>query len=524
MNVLSLFDGMSCGRIALDELGIKVDNYFACEIDKYAMQISAKNYPDIIQLGDVCDLKGKDLPKIDLLIGGSPCQGFSFAGKQLAFDDPRSLLFFEYIRLLKECNPTYFLLENVRMKREHEDVISEFTGFIPHTINSSLLSAQSRTRLYWTNIPNITQPKDKGLVLRDILEKDKEWGSQPKFLEEEWNGVPRGNNVSDTNQKASCLTASMHKGQVPLYVKKYAKNIKINKPHQVGLNVEQVKVRKHKVDIPNLQHLLKVYKSNSKKTNKQIAEETNMPITKVEHWFRTDSSFAIPSDDIWYKLKEVLGITTDAFDKQIMEFEYKDGVFESTQRVYSENGKCPTLTAANSDQLIETYIDPAKPNQVGVAIDITGREENKRVFSEYGKSPCLTTCAGGHREPKVMIKKINPQKPNQINPCKKANGKQPHMQDRIFDVNGKSHALTREFANNTNIGTSNNLYWRKLTPLECERLQTVPDNYTKGVSNSQRYKMLGNGWTVSVIKHILKNIIDNPTPAESNFIKQLKLF
>jgi len=434
MNVLSLFDGMSCGRIALDELGIKVDNYFACEIDKYAMQISAKNYPDIIQLGDVCDLKGTDLPKIDLLIGGSPCQGFSFAGKQLAFDDPRSLLFFEYIRLLKECNPTYFLLENVRMKREHEDVISEFTGFIPHTINSSLLSAQSRTRLYWTNIPNITQPKDKGLVLRDILEKDKEWGSQPKFLEEEWNGVPRGNNVSDTNQKASCLTASMHKGQVPLYVKKYAN------------------------------------------------------------------------------------------DKQIMEFEYKDGVFESTQRVYSENGKCPTLTAANSDQLIETYIDPAKPNQVGVAIDITGREENKRVFSEYGKSPCLTTCAGGHREPKVMIKKINPQKPNQINPCKKANGKQPHMQDRIFDVNGKSHALTREFANNTNIGTSNNLYWRKLTPLECERLQTVPDNYTKGVSNSQRYKMLGNGWTVSVIKHILKNIIDNPTPAESNFIKQLKLF
>ena len=118
MNVLSLFDGMSCGRLALDRLGIEVDKYYASEIDKYAIQVSQANYPDIIQIGDVCDVKAEDLEPIDLMLAGSPCQGFSFAGAQLAFDDPRSALFFEFVRLLKECNPKYFLLENVKMKKE----------------------------------------------------------------------------------------------------------------------------------------------------------------------------------------------------------------------------------------------------------------------------------------------------------------------------------------------------------------------------------------------------------------------
>ena len=119
MNVLSLFDGMSCGMIALDRLGIKVDNYYASEIDKYAMQVSAANYPEIIQVGDITKLDLTTLPKIDLVMGGSPCQGFSFAGKQLAFDDPRSALFFEFVKCVKELNPKYFLLENVRMKKKN---------------------------------------------------------------------------------------------------------------------------------------------------------------------------------------------------------------------------------------------------------------------------------------------------------------------------------------------------------------------------------------------------------------------
>ena len=158
MNVLSLFDGMSCGQIALDQLGIKADKYYAAEIDKYAIEIAKKNYPNTIHLGDVTKIKGSDLPKIDLLIGGSPCQGFSFAGKQLNFDDPRSALFFEFVRLLKETNPKYFLLENVRMKQEYQDVITEHLGFEPVLINSDRFVEQNRIRLYWTNINIDTLP------------------------------------------------------------------------------------------------------------------------------------------------------------------------------------------------------------------------------------------------------------------------------------------------------------------------------------------------------------------------------
>lgn len=169
MNILSLFDGMSCGQIALNKAGIKYDNYFASEIDKYAIQVTKDNFPNTVHLGDVTKIDFKTLPKIDLLIGGSPCQGFSFAGKQLNFNDPRSALFFEYVRALKELKPKWFLLENVRMKKESENVISEHLGVGPVKIESSDFSAQKRTRLYWTNIP-ISEYTDKGIVLSDIIE------------------------------------------------------------------------------------------------------------------------------------------------------------------------------------------------------------------------------------------------------------------------------------------------------------------------------------------------------------------
>jgi DNA-cytosine methyltransferase len=154
MNVLSLFDGISCGRVALERAGLKVDNYLASEIDKHAIKIAQKNYPDTRQLGDVRELNGKHWPPIDLLLGGSPCQGFSLAGKGLNFNDKRSKLFFEFVRLLGECKPKYFLFENVKMKQEYQDVISACLGVQPIMIDSALVSAQSRKRLYWTNIPN----------------------------------------------------------------------------------------------------------------------------------------------------------------------------------------------------------------------------------------------------------------------------------------------------------------------------------------------------------------------------------
>jgi len=512
MNVLSLFDGMSCGRIALDQLGIKVDNYYACEIDKYAMQVSHANYPDIIQLGDVCDVKSEDLPKIDLILAGSPCQGFSFAGKQLAFDDPRSALFFEFIRLLKECKPKYFLLENVRMKKEYLQVISEQVsgcypeipfGIEPTMICSSLVSAQSRKRYYWTNIPNVTQPEQKGIVLRDILETRV--------------NQDRLSDMTNQDNKAYCLTTtypcarpqrSMDKSEKSMIPVEdtvpdsttliYDSKDKSHKPIKVGMNVEEVKVRKHEVDIISLQYLLRQMKSNSGKTNKQIAEETNMPVTKVEHWFRTDSSFAIPGDDIWLKLKEVLGIETDVFDKQIMEFEYRDGVYETKQRVYSENGKSPTLTAGNKEQYIET-----KPIQVGIATDINGHDILKRVYSEDGKSPTVNTCQGGNREPKVLAGAYRARSIDKDgNRVSWKETKPKQMLELRKD--SKSNSVTS--VQKDNVLTQDEVYWRKLTPLECERLQTVPDNYTNHVSNSQRFRMLGNGWTIEVIKGILDNM------------------
>ena len=551
MNVLSLFDGMSCGMIALDRLGIKVDNYYASEIDKYAMQVSAANYPEIIQVGDITKLDLSTLPKIDLVMGGSPCQGFSFAGKQLAFDDPRSMLFFEFVKCVKELNPKYFLLENVRMKKEYLDIISEYMGVQPIFINSSLLSAQSRQRYYWTNIPNVEQPEERGIVLRDILEDQPE---QPTLMSDKFvarNG-DRNCMIDESKEKASNLSAME-------YVKNgrqgdYLACNRYGSPQRVGTHVEQVKVRKHEVDITALQYLLREMKAQSKKTNRQIAEETNLPITKVEHWFRTDSSFAIPSDDVWLKLKEVLGIQTEVFDKPIMDFEYRDGVYESTQRVYGDHGKSPTLTASNSDQLIQTS---DKPQHIGTAIDINGHDQIKRVYSPNGKSPTVTTCGGGHREPKVVMgawrgrynedgttsQKLElrkDQKTNTITTVQKDNvvvstfsdkriekfketlkeNPQPskngiiqlnnpsHSSGRVYSPNGKSPTL---MAGNSGGGKepvkiNDDIYWRKLTPLECERLQTVPDNYTNHVSNTQRYKMLGNGWTIEVIAHILKNM------------------
>ena len=139
--------------------------YFACEIDKYAMQVTQHNFPDTIQLGDVQFVTKETFGnhKIDLVIGGSPCQGFSFAGKQLNFEDPRSALFFEFVRLVSELKPKYFLLENVKMKKQYQDVITEYMGVEPIEINSALVSAQTRKRLYWTNIPNVGQPEDKGI-------------------------------------------------------------------------------------------------------------------------------------------------------------------------------------------------------------------------------------------------------------------------------------------------------------------------------------------------------------------------
>ena len=550
MKVLSLFDGMSCGRIALDRLGIEVDTYYASEIDKYAIAVAKENYPDTIHVGDITQLDPKDFQDIDLILAGSPCQGFSFAGKQLAFDDPRSALFFEFIRLLKAIKPKYFLLENVRMKQQYIDVITQqvsecypdhegndlFDSKIePILINSALLSAQSRQRLYWTNIPGITQPADRGIVLKDILEDEvEEHYLAGKNLIENYQGgnqlnpnyKSQANTIHDKNKKSGVICAGTHG---------YANGYVETKPIKVGMNVEEVKVRKHEVDIPGLQKCILSHYQKSTKDKRQIAQELNDKYSTVEHYFRKLGSefFSIPSEDHWPQLKKILNIKTTKFDKQIMEFEYRDGVFETKQRVYSDQGKAPTLTASNKEQMIETKpkqvgkikdggqgnriystdgksstlsaqsggtagngntLIETKPKQVGVASDINGHDILKRVYSPEGKSPTLNTMGGGNREPKVAMNEL-PEKANVIKAnyykSSRANFENDTSKGSKFSATGVQ---------------SEDLTWRKLTPLECERLQTVPDNYTASVSNTQRYKMLGNGWTVEVICHILKNM------------------
>ena len=388
---------MSCGMLALDRLGIKVDKYYASEIDKYAMQVSAANYPEIIQVGDITKLDLSTLPKIDLVMGGSPCQGFSFAGKQLAFDDPRSALFFEFVKCVKELNPKYFLLENVRMKKEYLDIISEYMGVEPIFINSSLVSAQSRQRYYWTNIPNVEQPEERGIILRDILQ----------------------DGFDTERDKSHCLDANYYKGSsVENYLKKSRRQM--------------------------------VFKDSD-----------NNGMTLVPQRVGT----------------------------------IKDG--GQGNRIYSKDGKGISIsaqsggTAGNGNMLVETS---DKPQHIGTAVDIKGHDQIKRVYSPDGKSPTVTTCGGGHREPKVVMGAYRG----------RYNEDGSISQRLELRKDNKTNTITT--VQKDNVLTKDEVYWRKLTPIECERLQTVPDNYTNHVSNTQRYKMLGNGWTIEVIAHILKNM------------------
>lgn len=216
-NVLSLFDGISCGRVALERAGIEFDNYIASEIDPWAIKIAKKNYPNTIQVGSVTDLDTKGLKDVTLLIGGSPCQSFSNAGDGTGFDGS-SKLFWEYVRVLKELKPKYFLLENVVMREEWQDVISGALGVKPIKINSSLLSAQNRPRLYWTNIQGIEQPEEVGAVLSDIMEDsvDERFYLSDKaidYMSRLRNGKPRWEyHKNPVEGKSACLTANMYKG------------------------------------------------------------------------------------------------------------------------------------------------------------------------------------------------------------------------------------------------------------------------------------------------------------------------
>lgn len=326
MKILSLFDGISCARVALDRAGIPVEVYYASEIDKYAEQISRKNWSDIIHFGSVIDVSGltnTDKPfyagDIDLMIGGSPCQDLSIAKKnRKGLDGERSGLFWEYVRILNEVKPKYFILENVAsMPKEAKELISKTLGVEPIMINASIVSAQNRKRLFWTNIPNVTLPEDRGILLKDILQEN-------------------------------------------------------------------------------------------------IAGEYDANACSFRGRYLVDG-----------KRKDILGAKTE-------------------QRLEIGGNKANTITKVYKDSMVRI-------GQIGKG------GQGDRIYSPQGKSVALSALGGG-RGAKTGL-----------------------YQTEEYTI-------------------------RKLTPIECERLQGLPDNYTEGVSNTQRYKTLGNAFNVDVVAHILSFI------------------
>ena len=384
INVASFFDGCSGLQLALHKAGIPIGVYHASEIDPHAIKVTQANFPNTIQMGDITKIFYTSFNHhIDLMAGGSPCQGFSFAGKQLNFDDPRSRLFFDFIRIRDELLPKYVLLENVRMAKESQDIISKYMGCEPTKINSADVSPQNRNRLYWLvkydwdlekYVPvHIPQPTKKDVVIRDILE-DLPFGEIPNYLANTWGGIPRGDKVKSIDDaKANCLTASMWKGQIPTFIKK-----------------------------PN-----------------------------------------------------------------------------------------PT---ASKDGLI----------RVGTAT-LKGHDSIKRVYSADGKAPTLTTMGGGHREPKISMGRVVNRRLDENGVRKDGQLDLPFTPKVEVREDDLSNCLTTVEKDNVVVNRDEYL-WRKLTPLECERLQTMPDNYTDHVSKTQRYKMIGNGWTIDVIAHILNQV------------------
>lgn len=462
MNVLSLFDGIGTGRYALDKAGIKVDKYYASEIDKNAISIAQYNYPDIIQIGDVESIDFNSLKgKIDLIIGGFPCTDLSLAGKRDGLKGQHSRLFYKQLEAIKIIQPKYFLVENnVGMPKDAYEEISKQLGCYPTEINSALVSAQNRRRYYWTNIgpkmrglvglPKcaIPQPKDRGIILEDILEKDANIVPENttsvsyvekhlKSLSDKLDYTPvqfNAYNEQEIKDKSSTLTTACGGKTSLSSVNKFTLHC-VNIP-------ESVTVRKHDVDVDNLKKLLK---SHKKYSSKEIAKRLSIPVTMVEHWFRTDDYFAIPDAELWQPLKELLDIESTEFDKAITEFEVKPSSYDKATRKYCTDGKMSTLMAGGNDEII---------------------------FKD--------------------------------NSCK-------NIPYRLYSVqNGTIKIGDTVYPINLPDGDYS---IRHLTPLECERLQTMPDGYTQfgrerehivKISNAQRYKALGNGWTAEVIIHIFR--------------------
>lgn len=379
MKVLSLFDGISCGRIALDRAGIPVERYDTFEIDKYAIEISQKNYPDIVHHGDVFDGDFTQFKGYDLLIGGSPCTYWSIAkkGRETTADGVGFKLFMEYVRALRESECRYFLYENnYSIHKDIKAEISKHLGVEPIMINSALVSAQSRKRCYWTNIPDITQPENKGILINDIVES--------------------GMSINTYDDKARTIKAQ------------YYRNSIANAIRQDGFGATMV--------------VEPVISQRGHGYNKGGIKEKKVPTLTAQGKFEYNNFVIEP-------------IRVGGF-----------GSYRQAERIYSPNGKSVALKAEAGGYGAKTGL---------YAFPATYAEESKRI-------------EGVH-----LVK------------------------DEKVTLKGKEYPIKLQDGYYT---------FRKLTTVEAERLQTLPDNYTEGISSTQRYKCIGNGWTVDVIAHILKGL------------------
>lgn len=400
MRVLSLYDGISCGMAALERAGIPVESYDAFEIDKYAIQVSRKNYPQIIHHGDVFGGSYSDFKGYDLLIGGSPCTYWSIAktGREVTPDGMGGKLFMEYVRALRESGCKYFLYENNNSIHQNiKDFISEQLGVKPIMINSALVSAQQRKRCYWTNIPNVSQPADKGILLKDILESGLPW-----------------------QDKSYCMTAS-YGGAVLWNTLQRSQRSMIAEPVGVAQRGRYIQ---------------------SGKRSEKYAGGTEQFIEA-----RKDG-----------KSNCLTTVQKDSMVAEPIPFNTYNGEGEKSRTFMAGYYKYGEATIIKNKGFKGGATAIAQPVRVG---EYGKGGQGQRIYSVRGKSVTLSANGGGQGA-KTGLYKID-------------------LPDGDYIV-------------------------RKLTPIEAERLQTLPDNYTEGISNTQRYKCIGNGWTVDVIAHILNGL------------------
>ena len=472
LKVLSLCTGVGGGELGFEFSDFNYTIVGHSEIDKYANSIYQKHFPNSENFGDLTQINAIILPDFDFLIAGFPCQAFSIAGKLKGFDDTRGTIFFDIARILKVKKPKYFLFENVK------NLISHDKGNTFKVIIKTLIDLGYKVRWDVLNSKDFGVPQNRERIyIRGSLDND----------------LP----------DISLTTADLIIGT----------NVNHNIRMQRELINRKIKARVHQVDVRGLQQEINEAKRSSPYTIEQIAEELGVPSTQAAHYFRTDKSFAIPTPEIWYKLKDLLGITTTEFDKSLTEFEIKEGVFDQSKRTYKDTGISPTITASG-----EVLVQESKPhvlnNRKGERVS-----QAMKVYDTDSVS-CTQIANGGGWGAKTGLYKVKPLK---ISTATKRGYDEVYPGDGIrLDHPGSATGRGRTQSKgvgtltcSSNWGTiDHKMRIRRLIPLESERLQGFPDNWTKygvdgeEISDAQRYKCMGNAFTVNVIKYILNSFYD----------------